>query len=156
MQTYFSTSLFLLRIFMVLLSRPRNVKPYLQEKTSYHKEVLDVITSCKTICLDVVYTMWDCQKTAEDINIQRTCLSSQLTDRAFPYFMAPMTRAISSGEEAMKPLCSCGEWSTSPSTPKPSTWSVSPSICSWPSSVDSFTWTVWQRHRARRNSSSLS
>lgn len=34
--TYFSTSLFLLRIFMVLLSSPRNVKPYLQVETNGH------------------------------------------------------------------------------------------------------------------------
>lgn len=44
--TYFSTSLFLLRIFMVLLSRPRKVKPYLQVDTYHHRGNVYVAVKC--------------------------------------------------------------------------------------------------------------
>lgn len=68
--------------------------------------------------------------------------------RAVAYCMAPLTKATSSGEDAMYPVCSAC-WECPPSSP--SIWS--PSISSGPAS---FTCTVWHRHRARRKSSSFS
>lgn len=69
--------------------------------------------------------------------------------RTLAYCMAPLTKATSSGEEAIYPVCSAC-WECPPSSP--SIWSML-SISIWPAS---FTCTVWHRHRARRKSSSFS
>lgn len=127
--TYISTSLFLLRIFMVLLSRPKNLKPYLE--TGIH--------TCYVSMFNCFFLYSKCRIS-----------SSTQSQKASSHLIAPLTRATSSGEDAIKPVCSC----TSASAPKPST--SCPSTWSCPCSVDSFTWTVWQRHRARRKSSSFS
>lgn len=152
--TYFSMSFFLLRIFMVLLSSPRNVKPYLQLEINHHRSSLLVI-----IKLYQPISQFNLYPLLKHVcSIKTRLMSVQFIKASQPisHLIAPFTRATSSGEEAIKPLCSCSEWDTPPSTSKLSTWSTIPSSLLWPCFVDSFTWTVWQRHRARRNNSSFS
>lgn len=63
---------------MVLLSRPRNVKPYLQEQTNYHKEVLYVITSYTTMSWCHIHTV---KKQSRTLTFKgRVCPPNSLTD----------------------------------------------------------------------------
>ncbi len=80
--TYSSISFSLFFIFMLLLSRPRKVKPYLNRR-----EVMPVSAS---------------------MSYYQTKKETYLLS----YFMAPLTSAISSGDDAMKPLSSSG-WAAS-------------------------------------------
>lgn len=101
---------------MVLLSRPRKVKPYLQVETNPQNRPTSKSAKTPPVRENIIIH-------ASRLVLHNGYKSQQLVS----HLMAPLTRATSSGEEAMKTLVSWGEGATSPSGPKPSTWSARPS-----------------------------
>lgn len=81
---------------MVLLSRPRKVKPYLQVETKLNNQVLELSAKINGV--------------RDFVIIHTSCLilhNSYKSQQLVTHLMAPLTRATSSGEEAMNTLVSC-------------------------------------------------